>query len=228
MRFKTEKEKIISYIYGDMTNAERRDFEEEMNNSAKLKAEVHSLLKTRDALSSSKKNGLNERINTGEIYSNIRTGRTNYWGLIPLWGKAAVIICALFLFLSIINTSISVDNGSLKVSFSLIPKAGAEIDYDKLSRQLTNHRMETYELIKGYVEEQEKNQMKTIAAYLEEYEARAQIKRRVQLENIYTELEKLKINTGIRLLNVDDTLNNFARYISRLEMQTGNERAGNI
>ncbi|MBN2134582.1 MAG: hypothetical protein JW737_02530 [Acidobacteria bacterium] len=221
---KAYKEKIIDYLYGEMTKTEKKEFEKEIKNSDVLEHKVEELKNLRFFFNEFKDfEAPDFYLDRAAIYNNISSQDSGFsLRRIPLLGKAAIVLVAFFLVLSVLRTTVVLNDDGFKISFgSSIADAGGE------KAAGINNQMIIDE-IKKYIDDKDNSQRMHVGKLVDELDKRNDVRRRMELQAIYKDIESLKINTQARFLGTEVTLNGIINYIYKQDNIKTVQNAGGI
>jgi hypothetical protein len=218
------KERIIDYLYGEMTKVEKKEFEKEIKKSDELRNKVEELKGLRFFFNEFKDGEEPEfYLDRATIYNNI-SSKDSALDLhrIPLLGKAAIVLVAFFLVLSIMRTTVVVNDDGFKITF------GTSVTETSGEKTAGIDNQMIIDEIKKYIDDKDNAQKEHVGQLVDDLDKRNDVRRRMELQAIYKDIESLKINTQARFLGTEVTLNGIINYIYKQDNLKTAQNAGGI
>ncbi len=224
---KNVEDKILEYIYGEMTASDKKEFEKELKADKELAAEVRKLKSMHDTLRDNRlPESKNRIVNTAQIYNNLNSGTISLWKQLPVAVKAFSFVLIFFVVLSVTNFTVQYNDAGLTVKFGVSSSAQVNNPAKQIESALATNRTETLRILKEYIDAQQEKQFVAVSNLLGELQTRRDVQRRLELEAVYQELENLRINTRARFVNANRALNGLAKYVSNPRTRNASYAAG--
>ena len=138
-----------------------------------------------------------------------------------------VVFLVIFVFLSAINTNVTMTENGLNIDFALFKSNKTHsISESEIKSLIQKDRGEMVQIIRQYINERERAQTEAFASLITDLETRNDLRRRTELQVIYKDLENIKLQTRLRLTNAETNMNDLIRYFRSMNRQTHLQNAG--
>ena len=221
---KFTEEDIMSYLYGEMEEWEKAEFEKELKNSPELQKDLASL----KGVSSFMKKWEVEDPKLNMVFVKDKVGvfdRIKEMVKVPSFGfgkYALVGAAALLLIISLMNLNIEYGDTGFKISAGFFKKS--EIDYARLEDILNQKQTETLTLVSRLIDASENSTKTDVQKYISNvfYEVQAQRAQDLNLfERAFVNLDNY---TKGRISLTDQNVQEILRRISSTQKLENNEK----
>lgn len=210
---------MMDYIYDEMSEEERKVFEFHLNGCPECRDEVESLKKTSGILSEwvepepdIRVIAIKERASFfGKVAGSFINGFLNPKRL--AFGGVGVLL-AIFLFLSITNTEISLNKGNFSMRMSLMkPSKPIQTEASTGNTNLVVEELvrENYQLTRALIEESEARQEQKLAYVLSSFKKELDEERYQDLNLVQYGFKELQENTYQQVREIDGALKGLIR-----------------
>jgi hypothetical protein len=224
---KKDRVKIIDFLYGEMDQKGKENFSKKLEQQKNIKNTLNILAETRKDLSSWKIPKMKKNLIKEAVYRADRKDRS-FWHFLPIWFKAVSSCGIVLIFLALINLDISFSKEGFSMKFSFFPKSESVNNEKRFNEIIENNRRETLKLVTGYIQDSNKLQIEEVNYLLSNYEEQDKIRRKYELQAIFTELEKLKLSTGKNFLYTNNTLEGIIKYVAKMGDSINTKKTSSI
>ncbi len=205
--------KLIDYLYGEMEESEKREFEKLLNSNPDLKAEADSLSNVRSILNEPQEQTTNEPANEATV--------TKLWyQSMPLQIAASIILVWVILLATAVMAGLQLkwDSEGFMVSFG--ETAVVEIpEIPETSNFVTTDLLMEYselqgDLIARAIQTERENQARQLQQLFEEYATLIENRRLIDLQLIEMEIQEQRDQTDRKFRQAEFVLNELFQFVN--------------
>jgi hypothetical protein len=229
MSSRKERKRIVEYIYGEMPADRKNEFEAMMKRTPDLKKNIEDFKTLRNSLKKWKvADSPKTSIDPLMVYRGMESMKKTHSAGFPLWSKIAFGAGVLMILFAFLNLNVAISDKGFSISFGKLSSTSSFTADDKISETLDNNNQQLLNVVRGYIAESDQKQIDAIVKLIRDSEVQAAERRKFELNEIYSEIANLKLNTNNYLVSANQAIQGLFQYINDINPQRPNSTAKGI